>query len=151
LKNILKPRTVLGRNRPEATAHEARRSATRDRPKSQLGHGLAAQPNGENSLRGPLQRAPVRSPRTYRVRDGAVPRSPAARRWLDGGKMLSASTGGVPGRRRARRAETGLTEEVGRRWGGGKWPARRRSMAAGSLRWSSTRVAGSCSSRETRG
>jgi hypothetical protein len=29
--------------------------------------------------------------------------------------------------RRARRAEAGLTEEVGRRWGGGEWPAQRRS------------------------
>jgi hypothetical protein len=81
----------------------------------------------------------------------AVARSPVARRWLDGGKVLSASTGGVPGRRQARRAETGLTEMIGRWWGGGKRSARRCSTATGSLRWSPTRVAGSCSSRETRG
>jgi hypothetical protein len=35
---------------------------------------------------------------------------------------------------RAKRAEAGLTEEVGRRWGGGKRPARRRS-GGGHLRW----------------
>jgi hypothetical protein len=49
--------TVPGRNRPEATAHWARRPATHGRPKSRLGHGLAAQPSGANGLRGPLQRA----------------------------------------------------------------------------------------------
>jgi hypothetical protein len=46
--------------------------------------------------------------------------------------VLPASTGGVPGRRRARRVEAGLTEAVGRQWGSGKRPARRCSAAAGS-------------------
>jgi hypothetical protein len=41
--------------------------------------------------------------------------------------VLPASTGGVPGWHRARGVETKLTEEVGRRWGSEKWPARRRS------------------------
>jgi hypothetical protein len=36
-------------------------------------------------------------------------------RWLDGGKVLPVSTGGVPGRRRARSVETGLIKTVGRR------------------------------------
>jgi hypothetical protein len=35
--------------------------------------------------------------------------------------------------RRARRAEAGLTEDVGRRWGGRKRPARRRSNGGGRL------------------
>jgi hypothetical protein len=38
-----------------------------------------------------------------------------ARQWLTGGKVLLASTGGVPGRHWVRRVETGLTEAVGRR------------------------------------
>jgi hypothetical protein len=51
------PDTIPGRNRPEATAHGARRPATRGRPKSWLGHGLAAQPSGTTGLRDLLQRA----------------------------------------------------------------------------------------------
>jgi hypothetical protein len=54
--------------------------------------------------------------------------SPVARQWLVGGKVLLASTGGVSGRRRARRVETGLTEAVsddgaaeGGRRGGLQW------------------------------
>jgi hypothetical protein len=38
--------------------------------------------------------------------------------------VLPVSTGGVPGCHRARRAETSVTEEGGRQWGGGKGPAR---------------------------
>jgi hypothetical protein len=41
-------------NQPEATAHGARQPAMRSRPESRLGHGLAAQPSGENGLSGPL-------------------------------------------------------------------------------------------------
>jgi hypothetical protein len=55
----------------------------------------------------------------------AVARLTAARWQLAGGKVLPASTGGVPGRRQARRVETGFTEAVGRRWSGGKWLVRR--------------------------
>jgi hypothetical protein len=58
-------------------------------------------------------RAPTWSPRADRACYDAVARSPVARRWLDGGKVLPVSTGGVPGWLWARRAEAGLTEEVG--------------------------------------
>jgi hypothetical protein len=44
-------------------------------------HSLAAQPSGENDLRGLLQR--VRA-----ARDVALARSPAAQRWLAGDKVL---------------------------------------------------------------
>jgi hypothetical protein len=72
----------------------------------------------------------ARSRRGYRARSArAVARSLAARRWLDGGKALPASIGWVPGRRWARRVETGLTETVDRRWGGRKRPAWRCSTA----------------------
>jgi hypothetical protein len=75
----------------------------------------------------------VRSPRAAHTRVGAVTRSTAARWGLASGKVSPASTGGVPGWRRARRAETGLTEEVRRRWGGGKWPVRRCSGGRAAL------------------
>jgi hypothetical protein len=71
-------------NQPRVTARRAWRPVTRGRPTSWLGHGLAAQPSGANSLRGPLQRA----------RDGTVACSSAARRWLDGGKVAGDLEGG---------------------------------------------------------
>jgi hypothetical protein len=75
-------------NRPEATAHGARRPATRGLLKRRLGHGLATQPNGATGLRGLLQRA----------RDGAVACSPAARRWQGVAGDLEGVTGKVPGK-----------------------------------------------------
>jgi hypothetical protein len=39
---------------------------------------------------------------------------------LASGKVLSASTGGVPGWRRARRSAAGLTQLVARRWSSGR-------------------------------
>jgi hypothetical protein len=118
--------------------------------------GTAARPRlGDSAQRGKRHVWPAAMPvcrtlatwstRTVCVCDGAVARSPVARRRLDGGKVLPASTGGVPGRRQVRRVETGLTETVKRRWGGGKRPARRCSTAVGSLWWSLTCVEGSCS------
>jgi hypothetical protein len=78
----------------------------------------------------------VRSLRAAHARTGAVTRSTVARWGLAGGKVLSMSTGGVQGWRQARRAETGLTEGVERRWGGGKWIAWRRSSGrAASTSW----------------
>jgi hypothetical protein len=74
------------------------------------------------------------SPRAVCACGGTVARSPVAQWWLIGGKVLPASTGGVPGRRRARRVETGLTEAVGRQWGGGRRPTRWCSTVAGWLR-----------------
>jgi hypothetical protein len=102
-----------------------RRPATCSRPKGWLGHGLAVRPSCGG---GPhAARAPAWSPRAARARAGVVTHLTVARWGLAAGKVLPASTGGVPGWRRARRAETRLIEEVGRRWGSGKWPARRRS------------------------
>jgi hypothetical protein len=68
-------------------AHGLRRSAQR--------LAMRGQSEGENDLRGPWQRA-----RVVPVR--AVARSTAAWWRLAGGKVLPASTGGVPGWRRAR-------------------------------------------------
>jgi hypothetical protein len=42
----------------------------RGRPKSQLGHGVAAQPSGENGLPSPLQRARADAVTTRRPRAG---------------------------------------------------------------------------------
>jgi hypothetical protein len=47
------------------------------------------------------------------ARDGMVVRSPAAQWRLAGGNVLSASTSGTPGWRRARRRLVGLTEDGG--------------------------------------
>jgi hypothetical protein len=86
----------------------------RGQPKQPRGRGLATQPSGRN---GPWQRVRVaRSQRGHRARSArAVARSTAARWGLAGGKVLPVSTSGLPGRRRARRVETGLTEAVGQR------------------------------------
>jgi hypothetical protein len=147
-KTFKSPGTVLGRNRPDATAHGARQPATRGRQKSRLGHGLAARPSGENGLRGPLQRA-------RRARDGVVTtrRLRAGRRGgtLTDGKVLLKISREPQGGCRTRKRGQGCTGTVGRRRGGANGVGRRCSTAAGSLRWSSMRVAGSCSSRETRG
>jgi hypothetical protein len=127
-----------------------RRPTTHGWPEQPRGRGLAARPNGGKR---PVWPAAMRARRTLVtwspcavcMCSGAVTHSPMARRWLDGGKVLPESTGGVPGRHQVRRVETGLTETVGRRWGGGKRPARRCSTVVGSLRWSLTCVEGSCS------
>jgi hypothetical protein len=66
-------------------------------------------------------RALAWTPRAACARSGAVARSMAAWWGLAGGKL--ASTGGVLGWRRERRAEAGPTEAVGQWWGDGKWPA----------------------------
>jgi hypothetical protein len=131
------PGTVLGRNWPEATAHGARRPATRGRPKRQLGHGLAAQPSGAPALCGVLQCAHQCGHRAW---DGAVACSPAAWRWLNGGKVLpeisrgghgeGAGQGGEGRRAPERRVdgETAQTASGGsvRRLGGGSGGWRRR-------------------------
>jgi hypothetical protein len=52
------------------------------------------------------------------ARGGGAARSPIARWWLASGKVLPTSLWGPPGRRRARRAEAGLTEGGGRLRGG---------------------------------
>jgi hypothetical protein len=117
------------------------------RLKQSRGRGLATRPSGKNSPLSPWQRArAARSQRGHRTWSArAVARLTVARWGLAGGKVMPTSTGGVPGRRRARRVETGLTEAVGRRWGGRKWSVQQCSMVAGWLWWSSTCGEGSCS------
>jgi hypothetical protein len=100
------PGTIPGRNRPEATAHGAWRPATRDRPKSWLGHGLAAQPNGTTGLRGLLQRASAaragavitRRPRAGRRSSVLAGGSAVARRWQGVAGDLEGVTGKVAGK-----------------------------------------------------
>jgi hypothetical protein len=70
---------------------------------------------------GPAQ--PRRRPatRAARARIGAVMRSTAVRWGLAGGKVLPASTGGVPGWHRAGEVEAGLTLAMPRRAGAVRW------------------------------
>jgi hypothetical protein len=87
--------------------------------KHRLGHGLAVQPSRATVLHGLLQRAPVQSPRADHAWDGAVACSPAARRWLNGGKVMPEISRGSRGRCRARRRGQGRTGTVRRckwRW-----------------------------------
>jgi hypothetical protein len=94
----------------------------RDPSEGRLGHGLAAR-----SSRGGGSCAHQHG---HRAQVGA----------LTGGKVLGWSTTVTRQMHQARRAEVGLTEEVGRRWGGGKRPARWRS--AGGQLWSGGGILG---------
>jgi hypothetical protein len=94
----------------------------RDRSEGRLGHGLAAR-----SSRGG---GPCAHQHGHCAQVGA----------LTGGKVLGWSTTVTRQMHQARRAEVGLTEEVGRRWGGGKRPARWRS--AGGQLWSGGDILG---------
>jgi hypothetical protein len=58
----------------------------------------------------------ARSLRGAHARGGAVARRQGARRWTGRGKVLGSSTTAKRRLRGAKRAEVGLTEEVGRRW-----------------------------------
>jgi hypothetical protein len=92
-----------GQNRPEATAHGAWRPATRGRPKSRLGHGLAAQLSGATGPRGLLQRARAGAVTTHRLhagrRGGVLTGGLAvARRWQGVAGDLEGVTGKVPGK-----------------------------------------------------
>jgi hypothetical protein len=121
-KMIKKCRTVTGLKSAHSLRHSSRRLATRGRPEGWLGHGLAAQPSRRGGLRhAETGRAPcalvVRSSRAAHACAGAVMRSTAARWGLNGGKVLSTSTGGVPGWRRAGGVEAGLTLAAARREG----------------------------------
>jgi hypothetical protein len=69
---------------------------------------------GDSAQREKRHARPVGT-RAVRACGGMVAHSTAARWGLVGSKVLPVSTGGVPGRPRARRVETGLTEAVGRR------------------------------------
>jgi hypothetical protein len=61
---IKSPAQYQTRNRPEATAHGARRPAIRGRPKSWLSHGLQPSPARQTACAARCNtRAPVRSPR----------------------------------------------------------------------------------------
>jgi hypothetical protein len=99
----------------------ARRPATRGRPERPAG----PRPRGPAQ---PRRRPPTRGngARAVRAHGAVTARNSCVRQCgdtLNGGVMgagrrhvLPVSTGGVPGWRRARRAEAGPTEEVGRRW-----------------------------------
>jgi hypothetical protein len=125
----------------------ARRPATHTRSKSRLGHGLPAQPSGANGLRDPLQRARatrvvVRSPRADYTRDDAVAHSAVAQRRQGVASEHRWGPGVASGKEEGARAHQN---------GGSMVRRRKRRRAVGSLRWSSMRVAGSCSLMETRG
>jgi hypothetical protein len=83
------------------------------RPKQPRGRGLATRPSGEND--------PCVTARGLRVRwrGGALTGGSAVARRR---QSVADEHRGVPGRRRVRRVETGPTETVGRRWGGGVSP-----------------------------
>jgi hypothetical protein len=79
----------------------------RGRPKSRLGHGLAAQPSGANSTRGPLQCAragTVTTRRPHAGRRGGV---------LTGGSAVARRRQGVAGEHRWGRATVGQREVAG--------------------------------------
>jgi hypothetical protein len=117
LENIFfKPRTVLGREPARVTARATQRPATRGRPKSHVGLGLAAHSSrGSGPRRGDGARAPgalmAWSPRTVCALDGVVARSAMTQWRLAGGKVLPASTGEVLGRCRAGSWGTKLTRK----------------------------------------
>jgi hypothetical protein len=99
---IKSPAQYQTRNRPEATAHRARRPAIRGRPKSWLSHGLAAQPSEANGLRGPLQHARAGAVTTRRPRAGwhggvLTGGSAVAQRRQGVAGDLEGATGKVPG------------------------------------------------------
>jgi hypothetical protein len=97
---------VSGPIRPEAIAHEAWRPATGGQLKGWLGLSPAARSDGETA----------RSARR-RNAHSAVARSPAARWWLVGGKVLSVSL-------------RGHREGTGQGGQGQSSPERRRGMEA---------------------
>jgi hypothetical protein len=90
----------------------------------------------------------ARSWRGHHARDGAVAHVPAARWWLAGSKVLSASTSGTPGWRRTRRRGQERTREVGRWRGGANSFVRWHSMAARELRWPALMKVWPCSSEK---
>jgi hypothetical protein len=115
-------RTMSGLKPAYDLQRSARRPAMHGRPESRLGHGLAARPSRGGGLRrakmGRAVRAlAVRSLRVARARTGTVMRLTAVRWGLGGGKVLPASTGGVPGWRRVGGVEVGLTLAAARREG----------------------------------
>jgi hypothetical protein len=77
----------------------------------------------------------VRSLRTVRARDSAVARSPMARRSLAGGKVLSVSSRGPQGGRRAQRSGAELTRTAVRLGGGEEVSGERCALAGRELRW----------------
>jgi hypothetical protein len=76
-------------------------------------HGMRS--TGETGPARPGGRPAAQVPRARRGHR-AVARRQGARRWTGRGKVLSSSTTAKRRLRRAKRAEVGLTEEVGRRW-----------------------------------
>jgi hypothetical protein len=87
LKNNLKsPHSVAAESGPWLQCM-AWRPTMRSWPKGWLGHGLATWPSHRGGPR--AARAPAWSPHTDRAWDGMVVRSPAARRRLASGKVLS--------------------------------------------------------------
>jgi hypothetical protein len=100
-------------------------------------HGSPAQ-RGKRPARPAVTRAPVRSPRADRARDGTVARSPTAQRWLDVSKVLPEISRGPQGGCRARKREQGRTGTVVRRRGGandvGHSVQRRRGRSGGHRR-----------------
>jgi hypothetical protein len=116
-----------GENGPQAAA---RHPTTCSRPDGRLGHGLVARPSrAEEAARDGRKRGArrARSRGGHRVE---LTRAPA-RSGLAGGKVLPASTGGVPGWRRAGEVEAGLTLAAAQREGGKR---RRRRRGGGRRR-----------------
>jgi hypothetical protein len=112
-------RSVPARIRPRATVH--RRGGLPRVVGRKAGWASACRP-GPTVERPPCPRGlrahRARWRRGHYARDGAVARSPTARWWLAGGKVLLASSWGPPGGCRARRGLVGLTEGGGHLRGG---------------------------------
>jgi hypothetical protein len=143
---FLIPRTVSGPIQPEATAHGARRPATRGRLKGWLCLSLATRSGGD-AARG--ARAPgalaAQSPRAAHALDGLVVRSTVARWRLFGDKVLPVSLWGPQGGHRARRSGVELTRAVARWRGSGGCFGQRRSSAGRELQWPVAMEACPCS------
>jgi hypothetical protein len=87
----------------------------------------------------------ARLPRVVHACDGAVAHSSAARWWLANGKVLSMSSWGARGGRRARRSGAELTRTAVRHGGGGEVSGQRHSSVGRELRWPVVMEARSCS------
>jgi hypothetical protein len=137
---------------PGATAHGARRPTMHSGQTATWASAWRPSPARIQPATGDVARErQARSRRGRRAHDCVVARSPTARWRLASGKVLSASTSGTPGWRRARCRDRGLTEAKRRRRDDDRQSGRWHPTAAARLQWSSTGAVRSCRLRGTRG